>query len=111
MVGRLAETECRSIIRHITETTTFLNCFTLVPSQDMEVVKKLLLNPWNLYIFRHSTLTHKSQILKESTLCDHAGWTMTSKMPSVYLHFFGTESSNSLVEAYVIIKSNKNKLS
>lgn len=74
----------------------------------MEVVKKLLPKPWNLYIFRHSTLTHKSQILKESTLCDHAGWT---KMPSVYLHFFGTESSNSLVEAYVIIKSNKNKLS
>ena len=28
---------------------------------------------WNLYIFRHSALTEKSHILKESTLLDHAG--------------------------------------
>jgi hypothetical protein len=76
-----------------------------VPSEDKEAIKKLLLKPWNLYIFRHSALTHKSQILKESTLRDHAGWTMNSKMPSVYLHYFGTESSNSLLEAYGIVKN------
>jgi hypothetical protein len=42
----------------------------------------------------------------ESTLRDHAGWSMTSTMPSVYLHYFGTESSNSLLQAYGIIKDN-----
>jgi hypothetical protein len=46
----------------------------------------MLTKPWNLYVFRHSALTEKSQILTESTLRDHAGWTMTSKMPTVYVH-------------------------
>jgi integrase len=81
-----------------------------VPSEDKEAIKKLLLKPWNLYIFRHSALTHKSQILKESTLRDHAGWTMNSKMPSVYLHYFGTESSNSLLEAYGIVKNREKEI-
>lgn len=31
-----------------------------VPSEDKEAINKLLLKPWNLYIFRHSALTHKS---------------------------------------------------
>ena len=81
-----------------------------VPLEDKEAIKKLLLKPWNLYIFRHSALTHKSQILKESTLRDHAGWTMNSKMPSVYLHYFGTESSNSLLEAYGIVKNREKEI-
>lgn len=81
-----------------------------VPSEDKEAIKKLLLKPWNLYIFRHSALTHKSQILKESTLRDHAGWTMNSKMPSVYLHYFGTESSDSLLEAYGIVKNREKEI-
>lgn len=81
-----------------------------VPSEDKEAIKKLLLKPWNLYIFRHSALTQKSRILKESTLRDHAGWTMNSKMPSVYLHYFGTESSNSLLEAYGIVKNTENMI-
>jgi hypothetical protein len=55
-------------------------------------------------------LTHKSQILKESTLREHAGWTMSSKMPSVYLHYFGTESSNSLLEAYGIMKDSEKQI-
>ena len=50
------------------------------------------------------SLTHKSQILKEATLRDHAGWSMNSKMPSVYLHYFGNESCNSILESYGIIK-------
>jgi hypothetical protein len=81
-----------------------------VHSEDKEAIKKLLLKPWNLYIFRHSALTHKSKILKESTLRDHAGWTMNSKMPSVYLHYFGTESSNSLLEAYGIVKNSEKEI-
>jgi len=66
----------------------------------------MLLKPWNLYVFRHSALTEKSQILKEHVLRDHAGWTMSSKMPQVYIHYFGTESSKSILETKGIIKKN-----
>ena len=41
-------------------------------------------------------LQKKARFLRKSTLRDHAGWTMTSKMPTVYLHYFGTESANSM---------------
>jgi phage FluMu protein Com len=57
----------------------------------------------------HSALTHKSQILKEATLRDHAGWSTNSKMPSVYLHYFGTESCNSILETSGIIKKEGNQ--
>jgi integrase len=76
----------------------------IVPTKDKETIRRLLDKPWNLYIFRHSALTHKSQILKEATLRDHAGWSTNSKMPSVYLHYFGTESCNSILETSGIIK-------
>jgi hypothetical protein len=69
---------------------------------DKSYIKTMLTKPWNLYVFRHSALTEKSQVLKESTLRDHAGWTDTSKMPQVYIHYFGNESSNSLLEAHGI---------
>lgn len=81
-----------------------------VPTTDKEHIKNMIAKPWNLYIFRHSALTQKSQILKESTLRDHAGWTMSSKMPQVYLHYFGTESSNSLLEAYGIMKHSQKQI-
>jgi integrase len=71
-----------------------------VSPRDKSYIKTMLMKPWNLYIFRHSALTEKSQILKESTLRDHAGWSITSQMPQVYIHYFGNESSNSLLEAY-----------
>jgi hypothetical protein len=67
----------------------------------------MLKKPWMLYVQRHSALTEKAQMLKEATLRDHAGWTMTSKMPSVYIHFFGGESSKSILEARGIIPKDK----
>jgi hypothetical protein len=75
-----------------------------IPPEDKEKISGLLRKPWNLYIFRHSALTHKSQILKEATLRDHAGWSMNSKMPAIYIHYLGTESCNSLLESQGIIK-------
>src|SRR4029079_9231001 len=45
-------------------------------------------------------LTEKSRILKESTLRQHAGWSPTSKMHQKYVHYFGNESSESILEAY-----------
>lgn len=69
---------------------------------DKAMIRNLLTKPWNPYILRHSALTAKSQILKESILRDHAGWTLNSKMPNIYIHYFGNESSKSLLEAYGI---------
>jgi hypothetical protein len=33
----------------------------------------------------------------------HAGWSVRSNMPQKYIHYFGNESSESLVEAYGIL--------
>ena len=41
-----------------------------VPEADKSFIRNMLTKPWNLYIFRHSALTEKSQILPESVLKD-----------------------------------------
>lgn len=63
--------------------------------------------PWNPYIRRHSSLTEKSGILKEHHLRQYAGWSPGSNMHLKYLHYFGNESSESLLEAYGIETKNK----
>jgi hypothetical protein len=63
----------------------------------------LLQKPWNPYIRRHSALTDKSKMLKEHILRQHAGWSIGSKMPEKYLHYFGNESSESILEAYGLV--------
>jgi hypothetical protein len=83
----------------------------IIPTKEKEAISRLLNKPWNLYIFRHSALTQKSQILKEATLRDHAGWSINSKMPSVYLHYFGTESCNSLLETFGLVKKQNGQAS
>ncbi|MGA9743754.1 MAG: tyrosine-type recombinase/integrase [Nitrososphaeraceae archaeon] len=82
-----------------------------VPERDKAYIRNMLTKPWNLYVFRHSALTQKSQILKEHVLRSHAGWSITSKMPQVYIHYFGNESSNSILEAYGIVKEDHVKRS
>jgi integrase len=74
-----------------------------VPSEDKQKIKELLKKPWNPYIRRHSALTEKSKILKEHILRQHSGWSPRSQMHLKYLHYFGNESSESLLEAYGII--------
>jgi integrase/recombinase XerD len=71
-----------------------------VPPEDKQKIKELLKKPWNPYIRRHSALTEKSTILKEHVLRQHAGWSGRSQMHLKYLHYFGNESSESLLEAY-----------
>ena len=71
-----------------------------IPSEDKQKITELLTKPWNPYIRRHSALTEKSKFLKESILSQHAGWTNDSQMPNIYLHYFGNESSESILEAY-----------
>jgi integrase len=74
-----------------------------VPPEDKQKIKELLKKPWNPYIRRHSALTEKSRILKEHTQRQFAGWTNNSNMPQKYLHYFGNESCESLLEAYGIV--------
>jgi len=74
-----------------------------VPPEDKQKIRGLLNKPWNPYVRRHSALTEKSKILKEHTLRQFAGWTTGSNMPQKYLHYFGNEASESLLEAYGII--------
>lgn len=74
-----------------------------IPDADKAFIRNMLTKPWNLYIFRHSALTEKSQILPEAILRDHAGWTMSSSMPAIYLHLSG-ESSKILLQKKGIMK-------
>jgi hypothetical protein len=71
-----------------------------IPIEDKERIRELLKKRWNPYIRRHSALTEKSKILKESVLRQHAGWSPTSNMHQKYIHYFGNESSESILEAY-----------
>ena len=80
----------------LAEDSTILN-------EDKEMIRSLLQKPFNPYIRRHSALTEKSTKLKPNTLNQHAGWSMRSDMPQKYIHYFGNESSESLLEAYGIV--------
>jgi hypothetical protein len=75
--------------------------------EDKQRVVELLKKPWNPYIRRHSALTEKSKILKESTLRQHSGWSPRSQMHLKYLHYFGNESTESLLEAYGIVSKDQ----
>jgi integrase len=75
--------------------------------EDKQKIKELLKKPWNPYIRRHSALTEKSMILKEHTLRQFAGWSPGSNMHLKYLHYFGNESNDSILEAYGIITKDK----
>jgi integrase len=81
-----------------------------VPGDDKKIIQGLLQKPWNPYIQRHYSLTEKAKILKESVLRVHAGWGMNSKMPHIYLHYYGNESSESLLEAYGIIPKGQHNI-
>jgi len=80
-----------------------------VPPEDKKKIKELLRKPWNPYIRRHSALTEKSTILKEHVLRQHAGWSPRSQMHLKYLHYFGNESNESLLEAYGIVTKDRNR--
>jgi integrase len=78
-----------------------------ISEADKAYIKNLLSKPWNLYVFRHSALTEKSQILNEHMLINHAGWTTTSKMPQVYIHHLGNASLKQLLQSFGIIEKDK----
>jgi len=80
---------------------------TVLP-EDKQKIRELLKKPWNPYIRRHSSLTEKSAILKERHLRQYAGWSPGSNMHLKYLHYFGNESNESILEAHGFV-TNKDK--
>jgi integrase len=75
---------------------------SVVP-EDKQQIKELLRKPWNPYVRRHSALTEKSRILREHELRQHAGWTPGSQMHLKYIHYYGNESNESLLEAHGLV--------
>ena len=74
-----------------------------VPDIEKQHIRDLLTKPWNPYIRRHSSLTQKSKYLKEHILRQHAGWSPRSQMHLKYVHYFGNESSESILQEYGIL--------
>jgi integrase len=81
-----------------------------VLAEDKARIRELLKKPWNPYIRRHSALTEKSKFLKEHVLRQHAGWSQTSNMHQKYIHYYGNESNESILEAYGLIDRNKQEI-
>ena len=71
-----------------------------ISPEDKIKIKELLQKPWNPYIRRHTGLTEKSKILKEGVLRAYSGWSQGSKMHMRYVHYFGNEANESILEAY-----------
>jgi len=78
-----------------------------IPTEDREKIKVLLTKPFNPYIRRHSALTEKSKFLREHTLRQHAEWSGSSQMHLKYVHYFGNESNNSILQEYGILPKDK----
>jgi hypothetical protein len=78
-----------------------------IPEEDKHKLQNLLTKPWNPYVRRHSSLTQKSKILKESTLRMYAGWAPNSRMPQKYVHYFGDEANQDLLVAYGILRKDE----
>lgn len=81
-----------------------------ISKDDKHKIENLLRKPCNLYIRRHSSLTQKSKFLKEHILRQHAGWSPRSNMHLKYLHYFGNESSESLLQEYGILPKDNQEL-
>jgi hypothetical protein len=81
-----------------------------ISNEDKWHIRKLLEKPWNPYIRRHSALTEKSRFLREHTLRQHAGWSGRSQMHLKYVHYFGNESNNSILQEYGILPKDNEEM-
>ena len=79
---------------------------TTISNEDKDKIKALLTKPFNPYVRRHTGLTEKSIKLKTNTFKQYAGWSINSDMAEKYIHYFGNESCESLLEAYGIVTKN-----
>ena len=81
-----------------------------IPNEDRQRISGLLKKPWNPYIRRHSSLTAKSKFLHGLVFNQHAGWTPRSQMNLKYVHYFGNESSESILQEYGILPKDNEEI-
>jgi hypothetical protein len=81
----------------------------VVPEDKIKIKDMIINRKWHPYIQRHTALTKKSKILRESSLRQFAGWKDGSSMHLKYVHYFGNEATESLLAEYGIIDPNSTK--
>jgi integrase len=75
-----------------------------VPDEDKQKIRELLRKPWNPYVRRHTAITEKAKNHKILPMLEsHCGWVEGSKMKKKYVHYFGNESNEVILEAYGIL--------
>ena len=82
----------------------------MILNDDKQKIRDLLRKPWNLYIRRHSSLTAKSKFLHGSIFNQHAGWSALLQMHLKYVHYFGNESSELILQEYGILPRDNKEL-
>jgi integrase len=106
-IGRFISSHTLNKIYHLYQKGLFTKLASKnrpdISPEEKQKIRDLLGKPWNPYIRRHSALTEKSKILKEHVLRQHAGWSGRSQMHLKYLHYWGNESSESILEAHGIV--------
>lgn len=75
-----------------------------INKEDKERLVRLLRKPWNPYVQRHTSLSQKAKYLREATLRSYAGWVQSSTMVDRYVHYFGDEITDSILEEHGIKK-------
>jgi integrase/recombinase XerD len=96
--------------RYKTKTFPSLLSDENVPVEDKNKIQQLLKKPWNPYIRRHSGLTEKSRMIREHPLRQYAGWSMRSQMHLKYIHYFGNEACDNILEACGVVTKDKAQL-
>jgi integrase/ribosomal protein L40E len=59
-----------------------------------------ILKPVHPHAFRHARATHLAKQLPEAVMKEYFGWTMDSRMASVYYHLSGRDVDEALLKAY-----------
>lgn len=82
-----------------------------IPEEDKLRIRELVQKPWNPYLHRHTGLSRAARVLKDSAAFrKHSGHSLSSDMPTVYIHWFNTESAETLLEARGVVTENKVKI-
>jgi hypothetical protein len=55
-------------------------------------------------------LTEKSRMIREHPLRQYAGWSMRSQMHLKYIHYFGNEACDNILEACGVVNKDKEQL-
>jgi integrase/recombinase XerD len=55
-------------------------------------------------------LTEKSRMIREHPLRQYAGWSMRSQMHLKYIHYFGNEACDNILEACGVVTKDKEQL-